>query len=157
MSEALARSQINLKTERKPAGISPLSLQIDEQQYFSHKQKRSRASSLPLFKLMNKMFAGSSNLFEAEVCGKFICIWRQCCAGCRSALHTQETANTHKAFRIAASPTLEGKGGGRALSQSHSRSSLLRNDWPNKPLTGFVLPGAGDGLSIWSCCLVVAE
>ena len=42
--------------------------------------------------------------------------------------------------------------------QSHSGSSLLRNDWgPNKPLTGLVLPGAGHGLSIWSCCLVVAE
>ena len=29
---------------------------------------------------------------------------------CRSALHTQETPNTHKAFRIAASSGQEGKG-----------------------------------------------
>ena len=40
------------------------------------------------------------------MCGKFICIWRQRCGlagACRSVLHTQETPNTHKAFRIAAS------------------------------------------------------
>ena len=116
MSEA--RSQINLKTERKPAASHLfLSLQIDEQnfqQYFSLTNKRYflQEASFSLQIDEQNVRTGRSpaqticlrNLFEAEVCGKFICIWRQCCAaGCRSALHTQETPNTHKAFRIAAS------------------------------------------------------
>ena len=119
MSEA--RSQINLKTERKPAASHLfLSLQIDEQnfqQYFSLTNKRyflQEASPSLQIDEQNVRTRRSPaqticlrNLFEAEVCGKFICIWRQCCAaGCRSALHTQETPNTQgKAFRIAASPT----------------------------------------------------
>ena len=40
--------------------------------------------------------------------------------------------------------------------QDHPSPSLLVDDWPNKPLTE-CCSGAGHGLSIWSCCLVVAE
>ena len=43
------------------------------------------------------------NLFEAEVCVESLFAFGDNVVGCRSALHTQETPNTHKAFRIAAS------------------------------------------------------
>ena len=123
----------------------------------------------PRFKLMNKMLGRgvARKQFVSAICLRLKCVESLFAFGdnvvaCRSALHTQETPNTHKAFRIAASSALEGKGKeGLQISlcqqQSHSGSSLLHDDWPNKPLTGLVLPGAGHGLSIWSCCLVVAE
>ena len=48
------------------------------------------------------------NLFEAEVCVESLFAFGDNVVGwwvgaCRSVLHTQETPNTHKAFRIAAS------------------------------------------------------
>ena len=105
-------AQINLKTERKPAASHLfLSLQFDEQnfhQYFplSLTNKRyffarnKEASSSVQIDEQNVRTGRCSqticlrNLFEAEVCGKFICIWRQCCGLSQRITYSRDTKHT---------------------------------------------------------------
>ena len=133
MSEGLAwrRSQINLnwrlrESQRHLTSSSHFKLmsRISSNTSLSHKQKifflhETKHPPPPLFKLMNKMLGCCEqticlrNLFEAEVCGKFICIWRQCCGLSQRITYSRDTKHTQGFSHCSIAPTLEGKGGGR--------------------------------------------
>ena len=80
--------------------------------------------------------------FVSAICLRLKCVESLFAFGdnvvaCRSALHTQETPNTHKAFRIAASSALEGKGKeGLQMEESLSVNNNLIQDLHSSMMIG---------------------